>query len=44
MAVDYQAWAIALSTLLDRIEQAADSADDVRELCGQRFDIARKHG
>ena len=42
--VDYEAWALAMCTLLDRIEQAADSADDVRGLCQQRFAIAKQHG
>jgi len=42
--IDYEAWAIELCTLLDRIEEEAFCADDVRELCRQRFAIAEKHG
>ena len=74
MGVDYEAWAIEMCTLLDRIEattggvelaervhdytydeaefallsDAAEEAiralDATRNLCHQRFDIARKHG
>ena len=76
MAVDYEAWAVEMMTLLDRIEmatggeklverlqscthstdememfllsdyaeEAAHALDAARELCRQRFDIARHHG
>ncbi len=44
MAVDYEAWALDLATLLDRIEFAAADEKEVRRLCSQRFDVARNHG
>lgn len=40
---DYESWAINLCALLDKIELANDDSE-VAKLCGQRFEIARKHG
>ena len=34
----------SLCTLLDKIELASDDEDAVRQLCHQRFEIARNHG
>ena len=41
--MDWQAWALDMCSLLDRIEAVADQ-EEVRELCAGRFDIAREHG
>ncbi len=49
-AFDYQPWAVALCTLLDKIElltlnnEYTDDMAEVGDLCRQRHDIARDHG
>ncbi len=42
--IDYQAWAVDLSSVLDAIEQVADDEEAVRRLCRFRFRLARQHG
>lgn len=42
--VDYESLCVALCTLLDRIDLAAEDPDGVAELCRQRFEIVRAHG
>ncbi len=48
--VDFEAWAVALCTLLDKIEllvlnsEYTDDMAEVGELSRQRHDIAREHG
>ena len=42
--VNYEAWAVALCTLLDHIEMSADDPDKVRSLCKERFEIAENYG
>ena len=43
-SVNYEAWAVDLDGLLDRIEMVADDEDAVRELCYGRHALAEKHG
>ena len=40
--VDYEAWAVDLCTLLDRIELANDDSE-IATLLDQRFALAEKH-
>ncbi len=42
--VDYEKWAIAMCSLLDRIEDVADDEDAVLKLCRGRFELAEEHG
>ncbi len=42
--VDYEAWAMAMSVLLDRIDLESDEPETVRKLCHMRFEIAKAHG
>ena len=42
--VDWQAWAMAMATLLDRIEIESDKPETVRKLLHMRFEIAKAHG
>lgn len=51
MDVDYEAWAMDMCTLLDRVEVAADGSEEaihalkeIRKLCRSRFNVARRHG
>jgi len=41
---DYEGWAIAMCSLLDRIEMVSDDEDAVRKLTKGRFEIAARHG
>ena len=41
--IDYEAWALEMCALLDRIEAVADDEDAVRKLCRGRFALAKKH-
>ena len=43
-SVNYEAWAVDLCSLLDRIEMVADDEEAVRELCHGRFALDEKHG
>lgn len=42
--IDYKAWALDLSSLLDEIEAHEDDADKIAELLAYRFEIARNQG
>ena len=42
--MDWQAWALDMCTLLDRIEFVSDDSEAVHKLCQGRFGLARKHG
>ena len=42
--MDWQAWALDMCTLLDRIETVADDPEKVRLLTADRFVLAEKHG
>jgi hypothetical protein len=42
--MNWEAWAIDMCSLLDRIELLHDDGEAVYELCQGRFDMAREHG
>ncbi len=42
--MDWEAWALDMCTLLDRIETVADEPEKVRLLTADRFVLAEKHG
>ncbi len=42
--IDWEAWAVDMCSLLDRIELVSGDEQAVRDLCAGRFDMARKHG
>jgi len=42
--VDYPGWAIAMCSLMDRIQMVADDEEAVRKLLSWRFGIAEQHG
>lgn len=42
--IDYKSWAMAMATLLDRIELESDKPETVRRLCHMRFEIAKANG
>ena len=42
--VNYEAWAMEMSGLLDRIEAVREDEETVGQLCASRFAIAAKHG
>ena len=43
-SIDWEKWALDMCDLLDRIDVYGDNEDKRRQLCKERFDIARKHG
>ena len=42
--LDWQAWALDMCNLLDRIEAVFDDAEAVKKLCHARFALGEKHG
>ena len=42
--LDWQAWALDMCSLLDRIQRVRDDPEAVWKLCEGRFDLARNHG
>ena len=41
---DWQAWALDMCSLLDRIEAVCDDSEAVHKLCRGRFALFEKHG
>ena len=42
--LDWQAWALDMCNLLDRIEAVCDDTEAVHKLCQGRFALGEKHG